>query len=131
MKKILAALLVLGFILTASQTFAASATATATWQQTLPSPVSVFGGWEVWVSDTQNGTYTLLATVPYVSTQTTYTTNQTITVSDGIATTKWFKMLAYNKSGKKSGFTPSVSATIDLEAAPSVPITLTITITVQ
>jgi hypothetical protein len=128
MKKILAVLLVLGLILTASQVYAASATATATWQQTLPSPATVFGGWEIHMGDSATGTYTLLVNIPYVSTQTTYTTTQTITVPDGVATTKYFKILAWNKSGKKSAFSAPVAATVDFEAAPSVPITFTITI---
>ena len=127
MKRILVSLLVIGMILMAGSVMAGTKTATFTWQQTLPTPNDL-GGWEIWVSDTPTGTYTLFATIPYVSAQTTYTSTQTVTVPDGSITTKWFKALAYDTSGNKSGFSNIISATIDFQS-PGAPITFTITIT--
>jgi hypothetical protein len=127
MKRLLAALLLL--VLLTGTSYAATSTGTFTFSQVLPSPVTVFGGWEIHVADAQTGTYTLFATVPYVSTQSIYTVTQPLTVPDGVHTTKWFKLLAYNKSGKKSAFTAPISASVDLESAPAIPVVVTITIT--
>jgi hypothetical protein len=126
MKKLLASLILL--VCLTSPAWSATSTATMTWQQVLPSPITVFGGWEIHMADSAAGTYTLLVSIPYTAPQTTYTATQNITVPDGVSTTRYFKMRAFNKSGKQSAFTAPMSATVDFEAAPSVPITFTITI---
>lgn len=96
------------------------------WQQTLPSPNDM-SGWELYIANTAGGTATLFATIPYVSSASEYTTTQTITVPDGTTSTRYFKILAFDSSGNKSGFSNEVAVSLDF-APPNVPITLRVTV---
>lgn len=90
-----------------------------------------FGGWKIYRKTMTGGvaTYTLFATVPFVSQQTTYTTTQTLTITDGTQGSVVFVATAYDKAvpPNESAYSNEAIYTYDL-APPTVPINLRITI---
>lgn len=120
---LLTILLVFGFVTFSN---AGNKTLTLGWGQVLPSPNDL-AGWELYIANSVGGSATLFATIPYTTTQTEYTTTQTVTVPDGTTSTRCFKILAFDTSGNKSGFSNEPCISLDF-ASPNVPITLRITV---
>ncbi|MEI7425291.1 MAG: hypothetical protein WCK10_04225 [Candidatus Staskawiczbacteria bacterium] len=127
MKRLLVILFITCMIIfSVSSANAGSKTLTFAWEQVLPSPNNLVG-WKLYIANTAGGTATLLATIPFVSVAASYTTTQTITVPDGVITTRYFKILAYNSTGLESDFSNEISTTINL-TVPGIPTNLRITI---
>lgn len=74
-----------------------------TWTQEITN-VSAFGGWEIYVSQSENGTYSLFQKVPFITEVQIYKYTKEITIPADQTTVLWFKALAFNKDGGKSGF---------------------------
>jgi len=135
MKKFLLAMVMV--LLMALPSFGASLNVTFGWQQDLTIvdpvsglPVSVTG-WRLYQSLTPGGSYTVVAPIPFVSPQTEYTSTLPITVPDGLKTTLYFVLTAYNGAGE-SGYSNEASGTFDLTAKPpGVPTNFKLTIPVQ
>ena len=73
----------------------------ATWTQEIPD-VSVFGGWEIYMANSERGTYSLVVKVPFTEVSELYTYTKIIQVPENTNAKRWFKMKAYNKDGKLS-----------------------------
>lgn len=92
-----------------------------TWTQVLPSPNDL-ASWEVRVSQSLEGSYTLLDTVPFVVEQAEYTADVVVTnVPAGQVTTYYFKMRALDGAGNPSVVSNVVSVEVDM-AAPNAPV---------
>jgi hypothetical protein len=86
-------------------------TVTATWtQREIDVSRENFGGWEIYISDSENGVYQLWTTVPFSGKMTSYSIQKNISVSKD--STRWFKALAYNKDGEKSPFSNTSAITL-------------------
>jgi len=106
-----------------------SKTATFEWQQDAASIATTgFGGWKLY-RKTGTATYTLFATIPYVSTQTTYTSTQTLTIPTNSTGTLTFVITAFNTAGE-SAYSTEATYTYDTRI-PGAPTTFRLTITVQ
>jgi len=73
----------------------------ATWTQEILD-TSVFGGWEIYVANSENGTYSLLVKVPFTEVSDVYSYTKVIQVPENTNAKRWFKMKAYHKDGQKS-----------------------------
>jgi hypothetical protein len=100
------------------------------WQQNAADlPQMGTGAWKLYTADTATGPWTLFNTIDYLGTpQNEYTSTKTLTVPDGTEKTIYFAVTASDKSGNESARSNVVSALIDF-MAPSVPISLTVTVT--
>jgi len=74
---------------------------TATWTQEIPD-TSVFSGWEIYVANSENGTYSLIVKVPFTEVSDLYSYTKVIQVPENTSARRWFKMKAVNKDGGKS-----------------------------
>jgi len=100
---------------------------TFSWSQVLPSPNDL-AGWHISKASVAGGPYTLFATVPFTSAQTTYTSTQSLSVPQGTST-HCFVLDAYDAAGNKSGYSNEVCKTITVDTiAPNIPAILTITV---
>ena len=120
-------LVLMAMVMLTTLSFAGSKQVTFSWQQAaadLPNLAS----WNIKYSMTSGGPYTQLANIPYVSPQTTYTSNQTINlVADGAKATVYFVATAVGKSGAESAVSNQASGVFDFTTV-GVPIQFTITI---
>jgi hypothetical protein len=82
-------------------------TITATWTQEITDQ-SNFGGWEIYMATSENGTYSRIAKIPFVQVKDVYSYFQEVDLPADKPTIRWFKMLAYNKTGEKSEFSNKV-----------------------
>lgn len=89
------------FFLSACKEETVSVPITATWTQEIPD-VSVFGGWEIYIANSEKGTYSLVVKVPFTEVSEVYSYTQVIQVPENTNSKRWFKMKAYDKDGKKS-----------------------------
>ncbi len=98
------------------------------WEQVLPNPNDL-KEWRLYSASQSGGPYTLMATIPYVSQQTTYTSSQQMTSQDGQRIHYFFVMTAVDTSGNETGYSNEADTWIDFEA-PDKPEKLTVTVTV-
>ena len=129
MKKLFFILLVaVLFAALASPMWAGSKQLTFAWEQVLPE-TNDLKEWRIYSATQSGGPYTLTATVPYVSPQTTYTSSQQMTSPDGQRVQYFFVLTALDNAGNQSGYSNEVSTWIDFEA-PGIPTKFTVTVTV-
>jgi len=129
MKKLF--LILLCFILFAAlvpQAWAGSKQLTFAWEQVLPEPNDL-KEWRIYSATQSGGPYALMATVPYVSPQTTYTSSQQMTSPDGQRVQYFFVLTALDTAGNQSGYSNEVNTWIDFEG-PGIPTRFTVTVTV-
>ena len=112
----------------ASPTLAGSKQLTFAWEQVLPEPDDL-KEWRIYSATQAGGPYALMATVPYVSPQTTYTSSQQMTSPDGQRIQYFFVLTALDTAGNQSGYSNEVSTWIDFEG-PGIPTKFTVTVTV-
>jgi hypothetical protein len=112
----------------ATPSWAGSKQLTFAWEQDLPSPNDL-KEWRIYSATQSGGPYTLMATVPYVSPQTTYTSAQQMTSPDGRRVQYFFVLTAVDTSGNQSGYSNEVNTWIDFEG-PGVPTKFSVTVTV-
>ena len=74
---------------------------TVTWTQEM-SDVSVFGGWEIYMANSEKGTYSLAVKVPFTEVSEVYSYIKIIQISKNTNVKRWFKMKSYNKDGRMS-----------------------------
>lgn len=102
MKKIVTVLiLVVALFLPACKTDTVIVPFTATWTQEIPNQ-EIFGGWEIYMSNSENGTYSLVVKIAFTSLNDIYSYSANVEVPTNTNAKRWFKMRAYNKSGEKS-----------------------------
>ena len=129
MKKLFLILLCfLPFVTLAAPTWAGSKQLTFAWEQVLPEPNDL-KEWRIYSATQAGGPYALMATVPYVSPQTTYTSSQQMTSPDGQRVQYFFVLTALDTAGNQSGYSNEVSTWIDFEG-PGIPTRFTVTVTV-
>jgi hypothetical protein len=107
-------------------------TASFAWQQaTADTNSGSFGGWKIYRKTTVGGVaaYTLFATVPFVSTQTEYTSFQSIELPAGSQGTIVFVATAFDTAGNQSAYSNEASYTYDL-VPPTGPTLFKLTVTV-
>lgn len=126
MKKLLIAIFICLSLILPSQVFAINKTLTMFWQQDSDSleVMSNGGGWNVYVSDTEGGPYTLATDVDGNKIFITYdgvpasdyTSNQTILFDGNIGTTtiKYFTLKAVTSSGVESSYSNEASASVEI-----------------
>lgn len=131
--KSLVALLIAASMLFCPVSYAATKSVGLAWEQAVADTSSAgFAGWKIY-RKTGTGTaavYTLFATIPYVSQQTTYTTTQVLTIPDGTTGSVTFVATAYDSAGNESIYSNEAVYTYDL-APPATPINLRIVIQVN
>ena len=120
--------LVVGIMLIAGTVIAGEKTASFTWGQDI---TPGFAGWNLYMS-TVPGDYsaTPFAVIPYTG-QTEYTTTQIITAPDGVSTTYYFTLTAFNEGGEESPRSNEAVTVIDFTVPPTAPFSLTITISAE
>jgi len=125
MKKLL---IVLAIVLMASVAQAQTTKQlTFTWTQVLPSPNDL-AGWHMSRSSVAGGPYTLFATVPFTTVQTTYTSVQTLSVPQG-SSTHCFVLDAYDTTGNRSANSNEICRTITVDTvAPAIPQSFNLTV---
>jgi len=129
MKKLFFGLLIFVLIAAlASPTLAGSKQLTFAWEQVLPEPNDL-KEWRIYSATQAGGPYALMATVPYVSPQTTYTSSQQMTSPDGQRIQYFFVLTALDTAGNQSGYSNEVNTWIDFEG-PGIPTRFTVTVTV-
>ena len=116
------------FITLAVPTWAGSKQLTFAWEQVLPE-ANDLKEWRIYSATQSGGPYTLTATVPYVSPQTTYTSSQQMTSPDGQRIQYFFVLTALDTAGNQSGYSNEVNTWIDFEG-PGIPTRFTVTVTV-
>jgi len=129
MKKLF--LILLCFVLfaaLAAPTWAGSKQLTFAWEQVLPDPNDL-KEWRIYSATQAGGPYALMATVPYVSPQTTYTSSQQMTSPDGQRVQYFFVLTALDTAGNQSGYSNEVNTWIEFEG-PGIPTRFTVTVTV-
>jgi len=107
---VLVPILILVISLSSCETMV-SVPVTASWKQVI-NDQSTFGGWEIYVASSENGTYSLLSKVPFTEIKDTYSSINKVSVKKNDTTIKWFKALAYSKDGLKSDYSNKVSLLI-------------------
>ena len=90
------------FAALASPTWAGNKQLTFAWEQVLPE-ANDLKEWRIYSATQSGGPYTLMATVPYVSPQTTYTSSQQMTSPDGQRIQYFFVMTAVDTAGNRIG----------------------------
>jgi hypothetical protein len=75
----------------------------ASWKQDIPN-TDTFGGWEIYVSNSESGTYSLFKKLSFTEVSDMYSYMGFISATEGEVTVKWFKAVAYDKDGSKSEF---------------------------
>ena len=129
MKKLFFGLLIFVLIAAlASPTLAGSKQLTFAWEQVLPE-TNDLKEWRIYSATQAGGPYALMATVPYVSPQTTYTSSQQMTSPDGQRVQYFFVLTALDTAGNQSGYSNEVNTWIDFEG-PGIPTKFTVTVTV-
>ncbi len=109
-------------------TWAQSKTLNFAWQQaTADTSDQTFGGWRLYGRTSAEAPYQLLATIPFVSQMTDYSSSQVITSPAGVMTTWTFVLTAYDQAGNESAYSNSVSWTADFQS-PTIPLNLRITV---
>ena len=116
------------FAALAAPTWAGSKQLTFAWEQVLPE-TNDLKEWRIYSATQAGGPYALMATVPYVSPQTTYTSSQQMTSPDGQRIQYFFVLTALDSAGNQSGYSNEVNAWIDFEG-PGIPTKFTVTVTV-
>ncbi len=116
------------FAALAAPAWAGSKQLTFAWEQVLPS-TNDLKEWRLYSATRSGGPYTLAATIPYVSPQTTYTSPQQMTSLDGQRIQYFFVMTAVDTAGNETGYSNEANTWIDFEA-PNSPTNLTVTIIV-
>ena len=129
MKKLIFALLtVVLFAALAAPAWAGNKQLNFAWEQVLPDPNDL-KEWRIYSATTSGGPYTPMATIPYVSPQTTYTSGQQMTSPDGQRVQYFFVLKAFDTSGNESGYSNEANAWIDFQG-PGTPTKFTVTVTV-
>ena len=129
MKKLFFVLLIFVLIAAlAAPTWAGNKQLTFAWEQVLPE-TNDLKEWRIYSATQSGGPYTLTATVPYVSPQTTYTSSQQMTSPDGQRIQYFFVLTALDTAGNQSGYSNEVNTWIDFEG-PGIPTKFTVTVTV-
>ncbi len=131
MKKLFGILIVLLSLSLCTSAFAGTVNAVFTWTQSLPTPNDM-KEWRIYkatAAGVQTVPANLLVTVPYVSTQTQYTTTQVMTSPDGQKVQYFFVMTAGDQSGNVSAKSNEVNAWIDFQS-PEAPGSFSLTISV-
>ena len=129
MKKLFFVLLIFVLIAAlAAPTWAGSKQLTFAWEQVLPEPNDL-KEWRIYSATQAGGPYAPMATVPYVSPQTTYTSSQQMTSPDGQRIQYFFVLTALDAAGNQSGYSNEVNTWIDFEG-PGIPTRFTVTVTV-
>ena len=126
MKKFFALVMALMFLTCFA--YAGEKTAQFTWGQDI---TPGFAGWNLYMSTTA-GEYsgTPLAVIPYTG-QSVYETEQVISAPDGVSTTYYFTLTAFNDSGVESPKSNEAVAVLDFTVPPTAPFSLTITISAE
>ena len=129
MKKLIFALLTVVLIVAlAAPAWAGNKQLNFAWEQVLPE-TNDLKEWRMYSATQSGGPYTLMATIPYVSPETTYTSAQQMTSPDGQRIQYFFVMTAVDTSGNETGYSNECDAWIDFEA-PNKPTNYTVTVTV-
>ena len=130
MKKLFSILLaIVLFAALAAPSWAGNKQLTFAWEQVLPE-TNDLKEWRIYSATQSGGPYALMATVPYVSPQTTYTSSQQMTSPDGQRVQYFFVLKALDTAGNQSGYSNEVSTWIDFEG-PGIPTRFTVTVTVM
>lgn len=107
MKKIAIFLIIvaIAFLQISCKTDTVAVPFTATWYQEIPDQV-IFGGWEIYMANSEKGTYSLAVKIPFsaMSESGMYSYTATVDIPENTNTKRWFKIRAYNKDGGKSGW---------------------------
>ena len=126
MKKLLAALFIVVIMFCAVDVTAQTKTLDIVWSQVLPSPNDM-ASWNIYSATVAGGPYTLFVNVPYLASQTQYTTSQIFTSPSGQRVTYYFVMDAVDIGGNLSPKSNQIPVTIDF-VAPDAPVIISITV---
>lgn len=114
MKKLsLIFMLIMALFVAPIAVMAGTKTVEFTWEQNISDD---FGGWTLWKSVETGGPYAKVTDIAYVSTQSTYISDQIISAPDGQTTTFYFVLSAFDISQNQSGYSNEVSEEFDFEA---------------
>ena len=116
------------FAALAAPAWAGNKQLTFAWEQVLPT-TNDLKEWRIYSATKAGGAYTLMATIPYQSPQTTYTSPQQMTSPDGQRSQYFFVLTAVDTAANESGYSNETNAWIDFEA-PGSPTNVTVTVTV-
>ena len=126
MRKFLVALVVLAFMVVSAPALAETKTLNFAWKQAVVDVQSgVMGGWHLFGRTSPEAEWVLVADIPFVSEQTTYTGDGTIVSPDNAQTTWEFVATAYFTTGAESDYSEIVTYVTD-NRVPMVPINFTI-----
>jgi len=106
MKKVVL-LLCLFLLLVSCKTETVLVPFTATWTQEIPDQ-TVFGGWEIFMANSEKGTYSLVVKIPFTNRKDWYSYSASVEVPTNTNAKRWFKIRAYNKNGDKSDWSNTV-----------------------